>query len=133
MTLLTYSTWLVVGSWLIATGAQEIYKVSNSDNSFLIYLIGVVRIFIGVHALRSAYAVTLQASGPQGFSLRVLTFILLILMIGAPLFVLIFQTLASLFTGYQPDEKYLENGMRIVYIGGGYLLATLFAGWRLAK
>ena len=130
--LLTFSTWLAIGFWLIFTGAELIFKTPSDDNS-LGYLLGAFRIFVGVHAVRSARLVADKSREPQGASLRSLTSIILFAIVGLPLLLFIYQTLIILFGVEQPNELYRENAVRLMTIAVCYLIATIFAGWRLKE
>jgi hypothetical protein len=131
--LLTYSTWLVIGVWLIFTGAVLIYNTSNGDSSFFSYLFGAIRIWVGGRALKFARSITDKSNQPQALFLRCLTLLLLLLMVCLPLLVFILQTSFMLFGTYQPNESYMQNAKRLIIISVCYLLATIFAGWRLRK
>jgi uncharacterized membrane protein len=131
--LLTYSTWLVAGVWLVFTGVELIYKTSNGDNSFFNYLFGAVRILIGIHTFKFAHLVAYKSNDPQISFLRAMTSILFTIMIVLPLLRFILETTAALFGTYQPGEPYRENATRIVFTAACYLFATLFADWWLRK
>jgi len=133
ISLLTYSTWLVAGVWLIFTGVMLIYKPPDNDYWFFNYFFGAVRLLIGVHALRSARSVAHKSSEPQKLFLRAMTFILLTIILILPLLLFIFQTSIILFGTYQPGELYRENIIRLVSIAICYMLATIYADWRLRK
>lgn len=131
--LLTYSSWLVAGAWLIGTGVMLIFRPPNADNGFFNYLLGAVRVLIGVHALRTARSVALESREPQRFSLHLITGVLVMMMFAMPLLLFIFQSLAMLFGAYQPGELYTENISRLLFVAVCYIPAIIFADWRLRK
>ena len=133
ITLLAYSTWLVVGIWLIFTGAELIYKTSNGNDSSFNYLFGALRFLVGVNALRTAPTAAQKSGEPLGLSFKVLTYLLLILLVGLPFLVLIYQISKILFGTFQPDKLYRETAVRLLIVGVCYLFATFFADWRLRK
>jgi len=131
--LLTYSTWLVAGTWLIFTGAELIYKTTNGENSSSGYLFGAIRILIGVHTFRFARRVALKSSDPQNKFLLFMTATLFTIMFVLPVLSFVFVSFVALFGTYEPDEHYRENVIRIIFIAVCYLFATLFADWSLRK
>lgn len=132
-TLLTYSTWLVAGIWLIFTGAMLIFRLPNSDNSFFNYFFGAIRLVFGIQALRMARPVARNSNNPQKFTLRFTTVLLIIMMFVMPLLAFGFQSLMMLFGTYQPGEFYTENILRLIFIAVCYIPAIIFADWRLRK
>lgn len=129
--LLTYSSWLVAGVWLIGTGVMLIFRPPNPDNGFFNYLLGAARLLIGVHALRTARSVARESRKQQRFWLQFVTGLLLTMMFVMPLLLFIFQILTMIFGTYQPDELYTENIARLVFVALCYIPAVVFADWRL--
>ena len=133
ITLLTYSTWLVAGAWLIFTGAWLILNPPNTEQWFFNYFFGAIRLFTGVHALRSAGTVARRTNEPQKSTSWLMTSVLLTMMVVLPLLMFIIQTSMMTFGTYQPGESYRENLVRLISIAAGYLFATIYADWRLRK
>lgn len=133
ISLLTYSTWLVLGIWLLSTGGRLIFKTADGDHSFLNYFLGAVRILIGLNAAAAAHSVARRADLPAGFSIRLLTYILVGLLVGLPLLLFVLQIAVAVFGTYQLGELYTENVTRLIFIAVCYLLATVYAGRKLSK
>lgn len=131
--LLIFSTWLVAGAWLIFTGAELIYKMSNGDSSFAGYFFGTVRILIGVHTFRFARPVAIKSSDSQKTFILFMTSTLFTIMIVLPVLSFIFVSSVALLGTYEPDEHYRENALRLLAIAICYMLAIIFADWRLRK
>jgi hypothetical protein len=131
LSLLTYSTWLVVGVWLIFTGIGLIFSNISGDFALVNFLFGALRFYVGIRALQTARMITYKSNQPQGLLIRFLTFTLLILIIDAPFLIFVFQSAPILFGISAPGDHYRADAERIILIAGCYLLATLFGGWQL--
>ncbi|MDQ3712385.1 MAG: hypothetical protein M3388_09225 [Acidobacteriota bacterium] len=88
---------------------------------------------IGVHDFRAAHSVAGKTNKPQKLTLRLMTCILLTIMVVLPLLLFMLQTSMMLFGTYQPGKLYRENVIKLVSISICYMLATIYADWRLRK
>lgn len=130
---LAYSTWLVLGVWLIFQGGEQIIRAALGDNSLLGYFMGALRIVIGALLLPAASKSAQLWNEPRGSAVRAMTFVLLMLIVGVPLVVVVVHTSVILSGQAEADENYRRHVMRLALIAATYVLATIWAGWRLKK
>lgn len=132
--LLSYSTWLGGGMWLIYTGCRLFFQNSDSMETALFNSIfGFLRIFLGLKAIQMAREIPYRINGIQRRFFRLLTNIFITLTVGIPFAIFIFHIFVVFSGRREPDDFFLQNAINLLTAATFYLFATIYAGWKMSK
>lgn len=125
-----YSTWLVLGAWLVFQGGEGIVRATHDDGTLSGCLVGALRVAVGVLLLRTAHKAARWWDELRGSAVRAMSVVLVILLFGVPLFVVLAHSAIIMAGGAQADDLYRRHVTRLVLVAAAYMPATAWAGWR---